>query len=157
MATASQPALALIKPRKVLLLRGCLVGAAPLLRLPAVFSGLTLCSHHTVKGDFHRPKPCQGRSPFRRLWNVALALGPHTLSTRLGVCYLRGVIPRCSPNRHLPSALHRLNCCPSSQSLRVACCVMDPRHIRPPPMARETPYLPFTLRLKLLQLHRLHL
>eukprot|EP00956_Cyclotella_meneghiniana_P020781 scaffold37109_cov58-Cyclotella_meneghiniana.AAC.1 len=32
---------------------------------------------------------------------------------------------------------------------------MDPRHIRPPPMARETPYLPFTLRLKLLQLHRL--
>ena len=32
---------------------------------------------------------------------------------------------------------------------------MDPRHIRPPPMARETPYLPFTLRLKLVQLHRL--
>ena len=30
---------------------------------------------------------------------------------------------------------------------------MDPRHIRPPPMARETPYLPFTLCLKLLQLH----
>ena len=75
MATASQPALALIKPRKVLLLRGCLVGAAPLLRLPAVFSGLTLCSHHT---DFRRPKPCQGRLPFRRLWNAALPLGPYT-------------------------------------------------------------------------------
>eukprot|EP00956_Cyclotella_meneghiniana_P040386 scaffold194163_cov132-Cyclotella_meneghiniana.AAC.1 len=78
MATAFQPALALIKPRKVLLLRGCLVGAVPLLRLPAVFCGLTSCSHHTVKGDFRRPKPCQGRLPFRRLWNAALPLGPYT-------------------------------------------------------------------------------
>eukprot|EP00956_Cyclotella_meneghiniana_P026750 scaffold58609_cov40-Cyclotella_meneghiniana.AAC.2 len=111
MATASQPALALIKPRKVLLLRGCLGGATPLLRLRAVFCGLTLCSHHTAMGDFHRTEPCQGRSPFRRLCNAALPLRPYTLSTRLGVCYLRGVIAQvCSNHRDMPSALHCLNC-----------------------------------------------
>ena len=61
--------------------------------------------------------------------------------------------------RHRPGVLQLSICLQHSivsiVAHRLNCCVMDLRHIRPPPMARETPYLPFTLRLKLLQLHRL--
>ena len=62
-----------------MLLRGCLGGATPLLRLRAVFSCLTLCSHHTVNGESRQLKACRSRA------TLALHLTLHGHRTHEGI------------------------------------------------------------------------